>query len=78
MISIAESRLRVEENHIMKWCKNRSESTLILNTKMNLTTTLEEILMNHLTLRTKNSKASSNLYQLHLLQLVHTKCMGQL
>ena len=78
MISIAESRLRVEENHIMKWYKNRSESTLILNTKMNLTSTLEEILMNHLTLRTKDSKASSNLYQLHLLQLVHTKCMGQL
>lgn len=78
MISIAESRLRVEENHIMKWYKNRSESTLILNTKMNLTTTLEEILMNHLTLRTKDNKASSNLNQLHLLQLVHTKCMGQL
>ena len=78
MISIAESRLRVEENHIMKWYKNRSESTLILNTKMNLTSTLEEILMNHLTLRTKDSKASSNLYQLHLLQLVQTKCMGQL
>lgn len=76
MISIAESRLRVEENHIMKWYKNRSESTLILNTKMNLTTTLEEILMNHLTLRTKDNKASSNLYQLHLLQLVHTKSMG--
>jgi hypothetical protein len=51
MISIAESRLRVGENSskIWLWFKSRLESTLILNTKMNLTTTLEEIQMNHLT-----------------------------
>jgi hypothetical protein len=50
MISIAESRLRVGENSkIWLWFKSRLESTQILNTRMNLTTILEEIQMNHLT-----------------------------
>jgi hypothetical protein len=49
MISIAESRLRVGENSKIWWFKSRLESTLILNTRMNLTTILEEIQMNHLT-----------------------------
>jgi hypothetical protein len=50
MISIAESRLRVGENSSnMWWFKSRLESTLILNTRMNLTTILEETQMNHLT-----------------------------
>jgi hypothetical protein len=50
MISIAESHLRVGENSkILLWFKSRLESILILNTRMNLTTTLEETQMNHLT-----------------------------
>ena len=49
MISIAESLQRVGGSNIMWWFKNRSELTLILSTRMNLTTKLEEIQMNHLT-----------------------------
>jgi hypothetical protein len=63
MISIAESLLRAGASNIMWWFKNRSELTLILSTRMNLTTTLEEIQMNHLTLKT-NVNLSSNLLPL--------------
>jgi hypothetical protein len=49
MISIVESHLRVGENSKIWWFKSRLESTLILNTRMNVTTILEEIQMNHLT-----------------------------
>jgi hypothetical protein len=74
MISIAESRLRVGENSkIWLWFKSRLESTLTLNTRMNLTTILEETQMNHLTLRTKDFKVTSNLYQLPLPQLFPTQ-----